>query len=78
MDFGFEGVGDRQSFQNIIITILNHEHFSHGTSTFNRNSVNGKNSQCESLSYKSYWLENVKIDVYKLIAEPRAIGIVFE
>jgi hypothetical protein len=33
------GVGDRQPFQNIIITILNHEHFSHGTSTFNGNSV---------------------------------------
>jgi hypothetical protein len=33
------GVGDRQPFQNIIITILNHEHFSHGTSTFNRNNV---------------------------------------
>jgi hypothetical protein len=39
MGFGFEGVGDRQPFQNIIITILNHEHFPHGTSTFNRNSV---------------------------------------
>jgi hypothetical protein len=33
------GVGDRQPFQNIIITILNHEHFSHGTSAFNGNSV---------------------------------------
>jgi hypothetical protein len=28
------GVGDRQPFQDIIITILKHEHFSHGTSTF--------------------------------------------
>jgi hypothetical protein len=36
---GLRGVGDRQPFQNIIITILNHEHFSHGTSTFNRNNV---------------------------------------
>jgi hypothetical protein len=36
---GLRGVGDRQPFQNIIITILNHEHFSHGTSIFNRNSV---------------------------------------
>jgi hypothetical protein len=34
-----EGVGNCQSLQNIIITILYHEHFSHGTSTFNRNSV---------------------------------------
>jgi hypothetical protein len=33
-------VGDRQPIQNIIITILNHEHFSHGTSTFNGNNVN--------------------------------------
>jgi hypothetical protein len=33
------GVGDRQPFQNINITILNHEHFSHGTSTFNGNNV---------------------------------------
>jgi hypothetical protein len=33
------GVGDRQPFQNIIITTLNHEHFPHGTSTFNKNSV---------------------------------------
>jgi hypothetical protein len=32
-------VGDRQPIQNIIITILNHEHFSHGTSTFNGNNV---------------------------------------
>jgi hypothetical protein len=36
---GLRGGGDRQSFQNIIITILNHEHFSHDTSTFNRNNV---------------------------------------
>jgi hypothetical protein len=36
---GLKGVGDRQPFQNFIITILNHEHFSHGTSTFNRNNV---------------------------------------
>jgi hypothetical protein len=33
------GVGNCQSFQNIIITILNHEHFSHGMSTFNGNNV---------------------------------------
>ena len=39
MDFGFWGVGDCQPLQNIIITILYHEHFSHGTSTFNRNIV---------------------------------------
>ena len=32
-------VGDRQPFQNIIIRILNHEHFPHCTSTFNRNNV---------------------------------------
>jgi hypothetical protein len=36
---GLRGIGDNQPFQNIVITILNHEHFSHGTSTFNRNSV---------------------------------------
>jgi hypothetical protein len=39
MDFGFEGGCDHQPFQNIIITTLNHEHFPHGTSTFNRNNV---------------------------------------
>ena len=33
------GVGNRQPLQNIIITILYHEHFLHGTSTFNGNSV---------------------------------------
>jgi hypothetical protein len=32
-------VGDCQPLQNIIITILYHEHFLHGTSTFNGNSV---------------------------------------
>jgi hypothetical protein len=36
------GVGDRRPFQNIIITTLNHEHFPHGTSTFNRNTVKFK------------------------------------
>jgi hypothetical protein len=36
---GLRGVGNCQPVQNIIITILNHEHFSHGTSTFNGNSV---------------------------------------
>jgi hypothetical protein len=41
---GLRGVGDRQPFQNIIITTLNHEHFPHDTSTFNRNSVS--NAQC--------------------------------
>jgi hypothetical protein len=43
MDFGFGGggIGDRQPVQNIIITILYHEHFSHGTSTFNGNNVYG-------------------------------------
>jgi hypothetical protein len=35
-----EGVSDRQPFQNIIITFLYHEHFPHGTSTFNGTSVN--------------------------------------
>jgi hypothetical protein len=47
MDFGFGGgVGDRQPLQNIIITILYHEHFSHGTSTFNENNVKGLSSPC--------------------------------
>jgi hypothetical protein len=39
MDFGFGGIGDRQPLQNIIITILYHEHFSHGINTFNGNNV---------------------------------------
>jgi hypothetical protein len=43
MDFGFDGrVGDFQTFQNIIIAILYHEYFSHGTNTFNGNSVVGR------------------------------------
>jgi hypothetical protein len=39
MDLGFWGIDDRQPLQNIIITILYHEHFPHGTSTFNRSNV---------------------------------------
>jgi hypothetical protein len=40
MDFGFGGgLGDRQTLQNAIITIMYHEYFSHGTSTFTRNIV---------------------------------------
>jgi hypothetical protein len=42
---GLRGVGDCQPFQNIIITILNHEHFSHGMSTFNGNNVKIQKSQ---------------------------------
>jgi hypothetical protein len=41
---GFEGVGDCQALHNIIITILYHEHFSHGMSIFNGNSVVDKTS----------------------------------
>jgi hypothetical protein len=33
------GVGDHQPLKNIIITIVFHEHFSHGTSTFTGGSV---------------------------------------
>jgi hypothetical protein len=36
---GGGGGNDRQPLQNIIITILYHEYFSHGTSTFNGNNV---------------------------------------
>ena len=36
-----KGFGDSQFIQNIIITILNHEHFSHNMSIFNRNMLLG-------------------------------------
>jgi hypothetical protein len=67
MDFGFEGVGDRQPFQNIIITTLNHEHFPHGTGTFDKNSITNRMMTCgtflkkviiQLLKFLDYVLEN--------------------
>jgi hypothetical protein len=50
----FLGVGDCQPLQNIIITILYHKHFLHGTSTFKGSSVPYKWHQ-NTFIPKWYW-----------------------
>ena len=39
---------------------------------------NGENNWYKSLYYKSFWLNNIKINICNLVAKPRAIGIVLE
>jgi hypothetical protein len=44
MGLEFKGVGDYQSLQNVVVTILYHVQFLHGTSTFNESSVLGRSA----------------------------------
>jgi hypothetical protein len=49
-----------------------------GTSKRTSANRNGENNWYKSLYYKSFWLDNVKINICNLVAEPRAIRIVLK